>query len=156
MDLNFGVSGDEAAVNDYDVAIIGGGPAGATAAMYAARANLRTMVIDKGLTAGALGITAKIANYPGILGEMSGAELLERMRVQAESFGARFIQDRVQAVDLLSEPKMIFANGGTYTARAVIVAPGAMGRGQRVKGEDELLGRAGMVADAIRRRPGVR
>ena len=105
------------------------------------RASLQTLVLDKGLTAGALGITSKIANYPGILGEIGGAELLERMRQQAESFGVQFVQDRVQGVHLLSDPKLIFANSGTYTAHAVIIATGSMGRGQRVKGEDELLGR---------------
>jgi thioredoxin reductase (NADPH) len=124
----------------YDVIIIGGGPAGATAAIYTARAGLKTLIIDKGLTAGALGITSKIANYPGILEEISGADLLERMRQQAQSFGAIFTADRVQGVDLLSEEKTVFANNNTYTARSIIIATGSMGRGQRVKGEDELLG----------------
>lgn len=146
MDFNVNLgqiepAAQDALAGDYDVVIIGGGPAGATAAMYTARAGLRTAVIDKGLTAGALGITAKIANYPGIEGEISGAELLQRMRGQAESFGARFVQDKVQAVDLTGEPKLIFGNAGAYRARAVIIATGSMGRGQRVKGEDELLGR---------------
>ena len=125
----------------WDLAIIGGGPAGTTAAIYTARSNLKTLVIDKGIANGALGITSKIANYPGILGEISGEELLRRMRQQAISFGAVFVQDRIQATDLQSDPKVLFGNAGTYTARAVIIATGSMGRGNRVRGEDRLLGR---------------
>lgn len=141
MELNLNFAAAQPDENHYDVVIIGGGPGGATAAIYTARADLKTLVIDKGLTAGALGLTAKIANYPGVAGEIGGADLLKIMRQQAETFGAKFAQDKVQAVDLTSEPKVIFANGGTYTARSVIIATGSMGRGQRVKGEDELLGR---------------
>lgn len=125
----------------YDVVIIGAGPAGASAAIYTSRAELRTLVIDKGLTAGALGITSKIANYPGLTEEISGEELLDRMRGQARSFGAEFISDKVIGVDILSETKIIYGNQGIYNGRAVIIATGSMGRGTRVKGEDELLGR---------------
>jgi len=64
----------------YEVIIIGGGAAGASAAIYSARAELKTLVLDKGLTAGALGMTSKIANYPGVPSEVSGAELLKRIR----------------------------------------------------------------------------
>ena len=124
----------------YDVVIIGGGPAGVTAAIYTSRAGLSTVVLDKGLTAGALGITGKIANYPGILDEVSGAELLERMRSQARSFGAEFISDKVIGADLLSEVKTVFGNAGNYVSHSVIIATGSMGRGTRIKGEDELLG----------------
>ncbi len=124
----------------YDVIVIGGGPAGVTAAIYTSRAGLKTLVIDKGLTAGALGITGKIANYPGITEEISGAELLERMRSQARAFGAEFISDKVIGVDLPGEIKTVYGNQGAYTARSVIIATGSMGRGSRVKGEDELLG----------------
>jgi thioredoxin reductase (NADPH) len=126
---------------EYDVAIIGGGPGGTTAALYTSRANLKTVVVDKGIMAGALGITGKIANYPGIPGIIPGAELLQRMRSQAESFGTQFVQDKVQGVDLLSSPKEIFANGGTYKAKSVVIATGSMGRSQRLEGEERLLGR---------------
>lgn len=125
---------------NYDVLIIGGGPAGATAAIYTARSGLKALVIDKGLTAGALGITGKIANYPGLIEEIKGAELLERMRDQARSFGVEFVTDKVIGTDLHAETKTVFGNGGTYTGQTVIIATGSMGRGTRVKGEDALLG----------------
>ncbi|MEJ5223797.1 MAG: FAD-dependent oxidoreductase, partial [Anaerolineales bacterium] len=91
--MDFGLSLPDSSNDTYDVVIIGGGPAGATAAIYTARAGLKTLVLDKGLTTGALGITGKIANYPGVPGEIGGAELLERMREQARSFGAQFVND---------------------------------------------------------------
>ncbi len=138
LDFDLSAAADD---NAYDVVIIGGGPAGATAAIYTARADLKTLIIDKGLTAGALGLTSKIANYPGIVGEIGGAELLERMRQQAVSFGATLATDKVQGVDLEGEVKTLYTNQGTLTARAVIIATGSMGRGQRVAGEDRLLGR---------------
>lgn len=138
LDFDLSAAADD---NAYDVVIIGGGPAGATAAIYTARADLKTLIIDKGLTAGALGLTSKIANYPGIVGEIGGAELLERMRHQAVSFGATLATDKVQGVDLEGEVKTLYTNQGTLTARAVIIATGSMGRGQRVAGEDRLLGR---------------
>jgi Thioredoxin reductase len=127
--------------NPYDVIIIGGGPAGATAAIYASRADLKTLVIDKGLTAGALGATSRIANYPGVNGDVSGADLLERMRAQARSFGTVFATDKVIGVDLAAEDKQVFGNNGSYTGRAVIIATGSMGRGTPLKGEMELLGK---------------
>ncbi len=142
LGLDLGLSSlGAAAENDYDVVIIGGGPAGASTAIYTARADLRTLVIDKGLTAGALGITTKISNYPGVPGPVSGAELVEIMRQQAESFGAKFITDKVVGLDLSSEPKMVMAGTGTFTAKAVVLATGSMGRTGSVKGEEALLGR---------------
>lgn len=126
---------------DYDVIIIGGGPAGASAAIYTARAELRTLVIDKALTSGALGITSKIANYPGIPGEMNGAELVQRMREQAQSFGAEFIQAQVIGVDTSGEWKTVFAGLEQHRARVLIVATGALGRTPSLEGEERLLGR---------------
>ncbi|NDJ35353.1 MAG: FAD-dependent oxidoreductase [Chloroflexi bacterium] len=127
--------------NAYDVIIIGGGPAGISAAIYTARADLKTLVIDKGLTAGALGITAKISNYPGVPGPISGAQLAEIMREQAQSFGAEILTDKVVGVDLTSAPKTVIAGTGTFTARALVLATGSMGRTRTVPGEEEFLGR---------------
>lgn len=125
----------------YDILIIGGGPAGATAGIYSARAGLKVGILDKGLTTGALGTTSKIANYPGVDGEISGADLLKVMRKQAQGFGAEFINDKAIGSDLSSNPKVIFGNFGVYSARAIIIATGSMGRANLIKGEAELLGR---------------
>ncbi|WP_400161883.1 NAD(P)/FAD-dependent oxidoreductase [Brevibacillus sp. TJ4] len=125
----------------YDVIIIGGGPAGASAAIYTARGNLKTLVIDKAPGSGALALTHKIANYPGVEGELTGKELLDKMRRQAESFGAEFIQTTITAVDVEDEEKSIFTAHGTFTAKAVIVATGSKGRNRMLPGEEELLGR---------------
>jgi thioredoxin reductase (NADPH) len=144
LDLNLGLGmsnlggGED---NQYDVIIIGGGPGGASAAIYTARADLRTLVIDKGLTAGALGITGKISNYPGVPGPVTGAELVEIIRAQAESFGATFLTDKVVGVDIKSEPKMVMAGTGVFYAKVIILATGSMGRTNTTPGEEEFLGR---------------
>jgi len=127
--------------SSYDVIIVGGGPAGATAAIYTARAGLRTLVVDKGLTTSALGVASRIANYPGMAEAVSGTDLLETMRSQARSFGAEFSQDRVIDVDLRADPRMVYGNNQDYAAKAVVIATGSLGRGTLVKGEGELLGK---------------
>jgi thioredoxin reductase (NADPH) len=127
--------------NLYDVGIIGGGPAGLSAAIYAARAGLKTLVLDKSPTAGALGITDKIENYPGIPQAIAGKDLVMLFRQQAEHFGATVQQSQVYGVNFQQDPKEILAIEDTYRAKAIIVATGAMGRKPTLPGEAELLGR---------------
>ncbi len=125
----------------YDVVIIGGGPAGLTAAQYAARANLKTVVLDKSPTAGALAFTDKIENYPGLPEPISGKQLLDIFRNQAIRFGAEYVEAQVIGVNLQSDPKEVFTMDRTYKGRAVIIATGAMGRKPTIKGEKEFLGK---------------
>lgn len=124
----------------YDLVIIGGGPGGATAALYAARADLKTIVIDKSLGAGALGMTQKVENYPG-MPNATGPEIVRTIRRQAESFGAEFVQEQVIGVSLDGEVKEVYTGSGTFRGRAVILATGSMGRASFVPGEERLVGR---------------
>ncbi len=124
----------------WDVVIIGAGPGGATAAQYAARAQLKTLMIDKARTTGALAIARHIENYPGVPEKMSGLELLNIMHEQALTFGAVFKEARVVRCDLKSDPKVVYADE-PYKTRAIIVASGGSERAARVSGEEEFLGR---------------
>ena len=140
--MEFKVGGEDSSESQvYDVIIIGGGPSGGSAAIYTARADLKTLVIDKGLTAGALGMASKIANYPGLPQPVEGAELVRKIRHQARSFGATFINEKVLRVNLEGSPKQIFTGEGAYEGRAVIIATGSMGRTNRIPGEERLVGR---------------
>ncbi|WNR43451.1 NAD(P)/FAD-dependent oxidoreductase [Paenibacillus roseipurpureus] len=125
----------------YDVIIIGAGPAGASAAIYTARGNLRTLVIDKAPNTGALAITHKIANYPGVTGEMTGRQLLDTMREQATGFGAEFIQTTITAMDVEGETKFVFTADGMFEAKSIVIATGSKGRNRMLPGEENLLGR---------------
>src|SRR3990172_11697399 len=91
-DLNKSIGGGHMSDTVYDVVIIGGGPAGLSAAQYTARSNLRTVVLDKSSTAGALAFTSKIENYPGVVEPLSGKELLDIFRDQSVRFAAEYVQ----------------------------------------------------------------
>lgn len=125
----------------YDVVIIGGGPAGLSAAQYGARSNLKTLVIDKSPSAGALAYTSRIENYPGLLEPVSGKELLDVFRKQAIAFGAEYVEKQVVGVKLDGEVKVVYTMDGTYQCRSMIIATGSMGRKPTIKGEGEFLGR---------------
>jgi thioredoxin reductase (NADPH) len=124
-----------------DVVIIGSGPAGYTAATYAARAQLNPLVFEGSQFGGALMTTTEVENYPGFTDGIMGPELMEQMRGQAKRFGADLRAEDVESVDLSGPIKKVTANGQTYSARAVILAMGAAARYLGVPGEQELLGR---------------
>jgi thioredoxin reductase (NADPH) len=126
----------------YDLVCIGSGPAGASAAVYASRGKLKTLVIDKAPASGALAITHKIANYPGVYEELTGIELVDRIRKQAKDFGATFVRSSVQTVNFTGEEyKEIHLPEGTVKAKTVFVAVGARGRTSKIAGEEEFAGR---------------
>ncbi|NEQ98284.1 MAG: FAD-dependent oxidoreductase [Cyanothece sp. SIO2G6] len=126
---------------NFDVVIIGGGAAGCSCALYTSRADLKTVILDKNPAIGALAITHKIANYPGVAGDISGAELLEVMREQAVAFGTSYQRAQVYGVELQGEEKKVYTPEGTFVGRALVLATGAMGRTASLKGEAEFLGR---------------
>ena len=122
--------------------IIGSGPSGYTAAVYAARANLEPLVFEGSVTAGgALMNTTDVENFPGFPDGIMGPDLMDKLRAQAERFGAELVSDDVTAVDLTSEIKTVsLADGTTYRARAVVLAMGSGYRKLEVEGEDRLSG----------------
>lgn len=124
-----------------DVIIIGSGPAGYTAAVYAARAQLNPLVFEGSQYGGALMTTTDVENYPGFPDGIMGPELMEHFRAQAARFGADLQAKDVTSVDLTGEIKKVAVDGTTYPARSVILAMGAEPRYLGVPGEQELLGR---------------
>lgn len=123
-----------------DVIIIGSGPAGLTAAVYAARADLHPLMIEGFEAGGQLMLTTEVENYPGFIDGIMGPELMERMRKQAARFGTEFLTENVTAVDFSTQPFIVTTDSGTYKGRSVIIATGASAKMLGVPGERELMG----------------
>jgi len=129
-----------------DVIIIGSGPAGLTAAIYTARANLRPLVFEGALSStgdqpgGQLMLTTEVENYPGFVDGIQGPELMGAMRAQAARFGAEFVTDKVSRVDLTTRPARVWVGDAEYQGRAVIVATGAKAKMLGLHDERRLIG----------------
>src|SRR5919109_4207247 len=127
--------------DDRNVIILGSGPAGLTAALYAARANLEPFVL-KGIDAGGqLMLTTDVENYPGFPGGILGPELMEQMEKQAARFGAELLHQAATRVDLSTRPFGVWAGDEEWRGRTLIIATGASARWLGVPGEDKLRGR---------------
>ena len=124
----------------HHLIIIGSGPAGLTAAVYAARAELKPLCIEGIEAGGQLMLTTEVENFPGFPEGMMGPELMMRFRDQAERFGTTFITDNVTEVDLTAQPKVVRIGTTTYTADAVIISTGATARMIGLESEQRLLG----------------
>jgi thioredoxin reductase (NADPH) len=127
--------------NVRELIIVGGGPAGYTAALYAARADLAPLVIEGFQWGGQLMITSDVENYPGYADSVMGPEMMADFRRQAERFGAEFITDDVTKVDFSEQPLRVWVEGDEYQARAVIVATGASARWLGIESEEQHKGR---------------
>ena len=127
-----------------NVIIIGSGPAGYTAALYTARANLEPLVIEGFFWGGLLQQTTEVENYPGFRDGIMGPELMQTMRDQAERFGAKFLTDQATGVELSDEPggvHKVLVGDDVYETRTVVLAMGAEHKKLEIHGEDELSGR---------------
>ena len=125
----------------YDMVILGGGPGGYTAALYAARAGLDTILLEKLSAGGQMALTSQIDNYPGFEEGIDGYVLAEKMQAGAERFGAKTELAEVLSVDLKGEVKIIETSEGMFYGRTVVIATGASPRHLGIPGEQELVGR---------------
>ncbi len=125
----------------YDVMIIGGGPAGLSAAIYAARGGLKTGLFEKGIIGGQITVANEVENYPGFPKPLSGFELTELMRQQAEIYGAEFIDEEVTAIGMEGLCKVIETPESTYRVKSLIICTGAHPRLLNVPGEERFTGR---------------
>lgn len=125
----------------YDVIIIGGGPAGLTAGLYAARSRLSTLIIEKSVDGGQIASTAEVENYPGSVLDATGPTLVARMVEQALGFGATKVSDEIMEVNFTDKIKIIKGKNAEYQGKTVIIATGAVPRLIGCPGEKELTGR---------------
>jgi thioredoxin reductase (NADPH) len=123
-----------------NVIILGSGPAGTTAAIYAARANLEPLVLEGAQPGGQLMITTDVENYPGFIEAIEGPQLMDVMRKQAQRFSASFEQANIERVDLRADPKVLSGDGKTYRCRALIIATGATARWLDLESERRMRG----------------
>ncbi len=129
------------ATHQFDLAIIGAGPAGLAAAIYTARASLSTLVIDESSAGGQVKTTHQVANYPGFVEPVAGYELAGNMRKQAEKYGTRFeLAADITAINLVGKEKWVRIDDETYTAKYVIIATGSSPRLLNVPGEQDYRG----------------
>lgn len=126
---------------NYDVIIIGAGPAGLTAAIYTSRARLKTLIIEKGLPGGLVNITHMVENYPGFPDGTTGIELMDKFRQQAEKFGSKIINAEVKSITPANKPITVKTTQEEFSSATVIIASGTIPRKLNVPGEEKLTGK---------------